>query len=144
MVHYKQKNKYFLFITIILLFLFFNPNTKTRFLFKGSVINILQITLRNETTIFQFLTNFIYIYLPLLDSFSAEVRYLTKKNIVKFCFFKFPLLFELNNFFHSLEHLYMFLNSYKFQLEFHLKKQKNQIMHLNLMTFLKLPLLINS
>jgi len=32
-LYYKQKNKYFLFITIIMLFLFVNPNIKTRFFF---------------------------------------------------------------------------------------------------------------
>jgi len=32
-LHYKQKNKYFLFITIIMLFMFFKPYIKTRFFF---------------------------------------------------------------------------------------------------------------
>jgi hypothetical protein len=143
-LYYKQKNKFFLFITIIMFFLFFNPNLKTRFLFKTSQINILQITLRDEKTILAFINNFIYIYFPLIDSFTAEFKYLKNKNIIKFCFFKFPLLFELHTFFQSLEHLFFFLNTYKFQLTFHLKKQKNTSIYSNLLHIIKLPLLIKN
>lgn len=141
-LYYKQKNKFFIFITILLLFLFFTPNFKTRFFFRISQINILQINLRNETTIFKFIKNFIYIYFPLIDSFAAEFKYLNKKNIIKFHFFKFPLLFELNTFFHNIEHLIIFLNSYKFQLNFHLKKKKNVSTYLNYLSMLKIPLKI--
>lgn len=142
-IYYKQKNKFFLFITIIMLFLFFTPNLKTRFFFKISHINILQIILRTEKMIFHFLYNFIYIYFPSIDSFTADLKYLTKKNIIKFCFFKFPLQFELNTFFHSLEHLLIFLNSYKFQLILQMKKQKNTSTYSNLLRVFKLPLYIS-
>ena len=130
-LHYKQKQKYFLFINIIILLFFFNPNIKTRFLFKISPVTLLQITLRNQNFISNFINNFVYVYLPLIDSFSAEFKNLQKKNIIKFIFFKFPLLIELNTLFTSLEHLQIFLNTYKFQLEFHFKKTKNLLSNYN-------------
>ena len=139
-LHYKQKNKYFLFINLLLLILFFNPNMKTRFFFKTTSINILQINLRNQNNILQFLFKFIFIYFPLIDSFSTELKIIQKKNIVKCCFFKFPLLFELNILFLSLEYLYLFLNNYKFQLVFHFKKKKNNLINYNLLQYFKLPI----
>jgi hypothetical protein len=137
---YKQKNKYYLFINIILLLLFFNTNLKTQFFFKISSINILKLTLRGQNSILRFLSTFIYIYFPLIDSFSAELKFFPKKNIVTFCFFKFPLLFELNILFISLEYLYTFLNNYKFQLSFHFKKKKNYLSNYNLLQMFKFPL----
>lgn len=141
-LYYKQKHKFFLFINLLFLLLFFNPNLKTRFFFKTSPINILQINLRSSHSILQFIYNFIYIYFPLIDSFSTELKLLTKHNNVKFCFFKFPLLLELNLLFFSLEYLYIFLNTYKFQLEFIFKKQKNNLVNYNLLQLLKLPILL--
>lgn len=124
-LYYKQKHKYFLFINIMLLLLFVNPYIKTRFFFKTSPINIIQINLRGQNTILNFMANFIEIYFPLIDSFLIEFKFSLKHNTIKFNFFKFPLLFELNILFLSLEHLYLFINNYKFQLEFNLKKKKN-------------------
>lgn len=143
LIYYKQKHKYILFINIIFILLFFNPNLKTRYIFKQTPINILQTTLRTQNSIIIFLNNFIYIYFPLIDSFSIENKFFIKNsNIIVFSFFKFPLLFELNTLFNSLDHLYIFLNNYKFQFELKLKKQKNNFINLNLIQFLKLPLLI--
>ena len=142
-IYYKQKYKYFLFINLILLLIFFNPYIKTRFFFKCSPINIIQLNLRGQNTILKFINNYIYTYLPLIDSFNAEFRFFKKKNYIKFFFFKFPLLFELNNLFISLEYLYLFLNAYKFQLEFQLIKKKNNIINYNLLHYLKFPLQIN-
>ena len=141
-LYYKQKNKFFIFISIIMLFIFFTPNFKTRFLFKISQINILQINLRNEKTIFKFIYNFIYLYFPLIDSFVTEFKYLQKKNLIKFSFFKFPLIFELNTFFHLIENLLSFLNIFKFQLKFQLKKKKNILINCNFLQMLKIPLKI--
>lgn len=141
-LYYKQKHKYFLFINIILLLIFFNINTKTRFLFKSTQINILQLSIKSDKLISKFLVNFLNIYFPLIDSFSAEFKFFSQKNIFKFSFFKFPLIFELNSLFTSLEHLYNFLNNYKFQLQFNLVKQKNFLLNYNYLHILKLPILL--
>lgn len=139
---YKQKNKYYLFINMILFLIFFNPNTKTRFLFKTTQINILELHLKSKILILKFLNNFIFIYFPLIDSFSTEFKFIMKKNTIIFSFFKFPLLFELNSLFNSIEYLYTFLNNYKSQLQISFKKQRNNMSNYSLLQFYKLPLLI--
>lgn len=141
-LYYKQKYKYYLFINIIMLLFFVNPYLKTRFLYKNNSFNILQLNLSHQRNIIIFLTNFIVVYFPLIDSFSIEFKFFKKDNIIKFCFLKFPLLFELNILFLSLEYLYIFLNNYKFQLEFHFKKRKNTLINCNFLHILKLPIQI--
>ena len=135
----KQKNKYYLFLNMILMIIFFNPNTKTRFLFKTSQINILELNFKSEHLILRFLFNFIYIYFPQIDSFTAEFKFFLKKNAIKFSFFKFPFIFELNSLFGSIDYLYSFMNNYKFQLNFILKKQKNHLLNYNVLQYYKLP-----
>lgn len=142
-IYYKQKYKYFLFMHIIFFLLFFNPNIKSRYFFKLTPVNILQLNLKKQMSIIWFLQTYIYVYFPLIDSFSAELKVSSKNNIIKFSFFKFPLVFELNALFNSLDHLYSFLNNYKFQLEFTLKKRKNNLINYNYLHYLKLPILLN-
>lgn len=139
---YKQKNKFFIFLHIIIMLIFYNPSTKTRFLFKTHQMNILEINFKSEKSIFFFIHNFIYIYFPRIDSFSAELKFFSQKNIVSFSFFKLPLIFELNSLFNSIEYLYNFINSYKFQLNFILKKQKNNIINFCFLQYLKFPILL--
>lgn len=141
-LNYKQKNKYFLFINMVLMLIFYNTNMKTRFLFKTSQTNILELSLKSEHLIFSFIENFIYIYFPQIDSFSAEFKFFYSKNIIKFTYFKFPIIFELNSLFNSIEYLYNFINNYKFQLNFFLKKQKNVLLNCNFLQYYKLPILI--
>ena len=88
-----------------------------------------------------FLHNFIYNYFPLIDSFSAEFKYILKNQIITVTFYKFPLFFELNVLFLSLENLIIMLNNYKFDLRFFFKKQKNLIKNYNLLHILKFPLI---
>lgn len=137
---YKQKNKYFLFINMILMLIFYNPNTKTRFLFKTSQINILEIHFKSDNSIYNFIHNFVYIYLPQIDSFSAEFKFFSRKNSLQFTFFKFPLVFELNSLFNSIEYLYNFISNYRFQLVFNLKKQKNSLLNYTFLQYHKLPI----
>jgi hypothetical protein len=139
---FTQKNKYFLLSNLIFIFLFFNPYVKTYFFFKSSLVNIVCISLRGLMPILRFIFNFIFVYFPLIDSFFAEFKILSQTNIVKICFFKFPVLLELNSLFLSFEFLYLFLNTSKFQLEFILKKKKNDLMNYNYLHMLKLPLLL--
>ena len=140
--YYKQKQKYTFFINIIFLIFFFNSNFKTRFFFKNSVVNILKLNLRGSNSIYIFISNFIFLYLPLIDSFSLECKFVFNTHNMKFCFFKFPLLFELSYVFNSLEFFYVFLNTFKFQLEFQLKKKRNSFYNSNLLQILKFPLVI--
>lgn len=140
-IYYKQKHKLFLFIKIIYLLLF-NSTITSSFFFKNSNINILQVKLRNYTSILKFLDTFIFIHLPLIDSFSTEFKYLIRGQVYKFCFFKFPILFELNVLFSSLEYLLVFLNNYKFELQLFFIKQKTNSKNIQLLHMLKLPLLI--
>ena len=142
LLNYKQKNKFYIFLHMIILLIFYNPNTKTRFLFKTHQINILEIKFKSENSISFFLHNFIYIYFPRIDSFSADFKFFSGKNIISFSFFKFPLIFELNSLFNSIEFLYTFINTYKFQLNFSFKKQKNAIINYCFLQYLKLPVLI--
>ena len=141
-LYYKQKHKFLIFLHIILLLLFTNPNMKTQFFFKTAPINLVRLQLKGSNAILCFIFNFIYIYFPLIDSFSCELKYNLRYNLIKFCFFKFPLLFELNILFLSLEYLYLFLNNYKFQLEFYLKRKKNYLVNYNFLQFLKFPILL--
>jgi len=99
---------------LLFLILFFSPYLKTRFLFNSSPINILQILLRSECSIAKFIHNFVNIYFPLIDSRLLELKMIPKKHVMKFFFFKFPLLLELNFFFSIFEDLQIFLNAYKF------------------------------
>jgi hypothetical protein len=141
-IFYKQKNKIFLFIKIIYLF-FFNQTSTSSFSLKNSNINILKVKLRNYNSIVTFLSTFIFIHLPLIDSFSTEFKPFLQGQVYTFCFFKFPILFELNVLFSSLEYLLVFLNNYKFELQLFFKKQKNNSKNINLLHMLKLPLLLS-
>ena len=138
---YKQKYKLFLFIKIIYLLLFNNFITSS-FYFKHSSINILKIKIRNYKFIVNFLFSYTFMHLPLIDSFSSEFKYTIKNQVYTFCFFKFPIFFELNVVFSSLEYLLVFLNNYKFELQLFFKKQKTNSKNINLLHMLKLPLLI--
>lgn len=142
-LNYKQKNKYYLFIHMIIMLIFYNPSAKTRFLFKTQQMNILELKLKSRKSIFQFLHNFIYIYFPRIDSFSTEFKFFDERNIIKFSFFKFPLIFELNTLFNSIEYLYSFINTYRFQLNLFFKKQKNFLLNYTYLQYYKLPILLS-
>lgn len=138
---YKQKYKLFLFIKIIYLLLF-NNNIDSTFYFKHSSINLLKIKIRNYKSIVNFLFTFVYMHLPLIDSFSTEFKFSIKNQVYTFCFFKFPIFFELNVLFSSVDYLLVFFNTYKFELQLFFKKQKTNSKNINLLHMLKLPLLI--
>lgn len=141
-LYYKQKYKHFLFLHILILLFFFNVNILTRFYLKVFPVNILQIKLRNSISLYRFLNNFFYVYFPLIDSFSTEFKVFFSQDIIKFNFFKFPLVYELNLFFLSMEYLYLFLNNYKFQLEFYLRKKRKTAVNLSLLQYYKFPLFL--
>lgn len=90
--------------------------------------------------ILNFIKNFIYISFPFIDSFTTEFKVIYTHLIIKICFFKFPLIYELNIFFILFDFLHIYLNSYKFQLEFYLKKKNKTIINLNYLHFFKIPL----
>ena len=140
--YYKQRVECLLFLHLLFLIFFFKSNFKTDFLsLKQSIpLNVLQIQLRGEKVIWKFIQNFIYISLPFIDTFTAEFKVSITNLSIKLCFFKFPLIYELNIFFILLDYLHIYLNSYKFQLEFFLKKKKKLIINYNYMHFFKIPL----
>lgn len=140
--YYKQRNECLLFLHLLFLIFFFDSTIKTKFFSTKHFLplNILQLKLRSENLIFKFIKNFIYISLPFLDSFVAEFKIISTNMIIKLCFFKFPLIYELNVFFMLFDYLHIYLNTYKFQMEFYLKRKKKQIINFNYLHFFKIPL----
>lgn len=139
--YYKQRIECVFFLHLLFLLFFFDSTMKTLFYTtkKFLPLNVLQIKLRSENTIIRFIKNFIYISLPFLDSFTAEFKILFTNTIIKLCFFKFPLIYELNVFFILFDYLHIYLNSYKFQIEFYLKTKKKHQINFNYLHFFKIP-----
>ena len=88
-----------------------------------------------------FLYNFIYIYLPFIDSFLTQWKTILNKQIISLSFFKFPLILELNVIFLEIDYLTTFMKNYKFQINLILTTQKNTAKIFNLLYQLKLPLI---
>lgn len=142
--YYRQRIEYLIFLNILLLVFFFQPQIKTRFYCSHieAPYNVLQIDLRKEISILKFIQNFIYVSFPFLDSFILEGRIQSNLTFVKLNFFKFPLIYELNIFFSAFDYIHIYLNAFKFQLEFHFKKKKKLLINYNYLQFLKLPIAI--
>lgn len=140
LVYLKRKNKFFLFLKILHL-LMFNNKSNSFFIFKNTNINFITTVLTSKSQIFIFLHHYVNVYLPLIDSFFVDSKILFKKELITLSFFKFPLFFELNIIFSSIEYLLSFLNSYKYQLEFLLTIQKNKRKNIVFLQSLKIPLL---
>ena len=140
--YYKQRIECLLFLQLLFLIFFFESLIKTQFFTTKQLLplNVLQIQIRGETGILNFIKNFIYISFPFIDSFTTEFKVIYTHLIIKICFFKFPLIYELNIFFILFDFLHIYLNSYKFQLEFYLKKKNKTIINLNYLHFFKIPL----
>lgn len=139
-IYLKKKNKFFLFLKILHLLLF-QQKAKTFFLLKNSNINFITTVLTSKKDILIFLHNYLYIYLPLIDSFLVDWKILYNRDVVSFCFFKFPIFFELSVIFLSVEHLLPLINSYKYQIDIFLIAQKNKKKNIVFLQQLKLPLL---
>ncbi len=99
--YYKQRIECLFFLHLLFLIFFFDSIISTQFNATKQLLplNILQIKLRSENIIIKFIKNFIYISLPFLDSFTAEFKTIFTNTVIKLCFFKFPLIYELNVFF---------------------------------------------
>ncbi|MBS1736517.1 MAG: hypothetical protein JSS98_07900 [Bacteroidetes bacterium] len=140
--YYKQRIECLLFLHLLFLIFFFDSTLTTQFYTTKQLmpLNILQIKLRKEYTILKFVKNFIYISLPFLDTFTAEFKIIFTNTIIKLCFFKFPLIYELNVFFILFDYLHIYLNIYKFQIEFYLKTKKKPQINFNYLHFFKIPL----
>ena len=140
--YYRQRIEYLIFLNLLLLVFFFHSQIKTRFYCAHieAPYNVLQIRLRTEQSILKFIQNFIYVSLPFIDSFILEGRIQYNLTFVKLNFFKFPLVYELNIFFSAFDYIHIYLNAFKFQLEFHFKKKKKLLVNYNLLQLLKLPI----
>jgi hypothetical protein len=140
--YYKQRVECLLFLHLLFLIFFFDSTIKTQFFTTKQLfpLNMLQIKLRSEKIIIKFIKNFIYLSLPFLDSFTAEFKIITTNTVITLCFFKFPLIYELNVFFVLFDYLHIYLNAHKFQMEFYLKKKKKVIINFNYLHFFKIPL----
>ena len=140
LVFLKNKKKLCLFLNIIHL-LIFNKKIRSVFIYKNTNINIMFTKIRSQYQVYLFLNNFIFIYLPLIHSFSTESKYQIKKQRITFYFLKFPLILELNAIFLTIENVVIFMNNYKFQVQLFLTANKNQTKNFTLLHQLKLPLI---
>ena len=140
LIYLKKKNKLFLLLNIVYL-LFFNSKIKTHFIYKNSNINIVFTKIKSQNQMYVFLYNFIYIYLPFIDSFLTQWKTILNKQIISLSFFKFPLILELNVIFLEIDYLTTFMKNYKFQINLILTTQKNTAKIFNLLYQLKLPLI---
>ena len=71
LIYLKKSKKYFLFLKILHL-LMFNNKSITLFVFKKNDVNFIITSLKSIMQINIFLHNFVYIYLPLIDSFLID------------------------------------------------------------------------
>lgn len=139
--YYKQRLECLLFLHLLFLIFFFNSRITTQYLSTKQIfpLNLLQIQIRGEHGITQFIKNFVILSFPFLDSFTADFKVISVNTIIKLCFFKFPLIYELNIFFIFFDYLHIYLNTYKFQMEFCFKTKKRIVINFNYLHFLKIP-----